>query len=267
LYGSVPGGTGVPARALFLSAGAFGEIYSVSSNISGFFIVPFSQSFSARSINAFIGANSSLSFPSPIGGLSLLAAFRSTFFSTSIDASEKQFDISQTVEIRNYQSARLEGGLGLAYTLPIALGQTISLRLFPSGGYTLQDVEIFDEFRGTSPGYFLVFFGDWYLRLQTISTFDLWYGYVPLFSTFSLNKFSILAAFDTFRFAQKKESLGTPVRICSGEGFLCSVYGGFVLYGNLFYRYGFAFQMIFARGLQDPLKAPVRIYFGLGLGL
>jgi WD40 repeat protein len=267
LYGAVPGGTGVPARALFLSAGAFGEIYSVSSNISGFFIVPFSQSFSARSINAFIGANSSLSFPSPIGGLSLLAAFRSTFFSTSIDASEKQFDISQTVEIRNYQSARLEGGLGLAYTLPIALGQTISLRLFSSGGYTLQDVEIFDEFRGTSPGYFLVFFGDWYLRLQTISTFDLWYGYVPLFSTFSLNKFSVLAAFDTFRFAQKGKSLEAPIRICSGEDFLCSVYGGFVLYGNLFYRYGFAFQMIFARGLQDPLKAPVRIYFGLGLGL
>jgi hypothetical protein len=180
--------------------------------------------------------------------------------------SAKQFDISQNIESRNYQSARLEGGLGLSYTLPIAFGQNISLILFPSAGYTLRDVEIFDEFRGTSPGYFFVFYGDWYLRFQAASIFDLWYGYVPLFSTFSLNKFSILTAFDTFRFAQKRESLETPIRICSGEDFFCSVYGGFLLYGNLFYRYGFAFQMIFARGLQDPLKAPVRIYFGLGLG-
>ncbi len=264
LYGGAFGGTG---RALYLSAGAFGEIYSVSANISGFLIVPFSQSFRARSINAFIGANSLLSFPSPIGALSLLAALRSTFFLTSLDISEKQFDISQNLEIRNYQSARIEGGLGFAYTLPVAFGQNISLILFPSGGYTLRDVEIFDEFRGTSPGYFSVFFGDWYLRLQTISTFDLWYGYVPLFTTFSLNKFSVLAAFDTFRFAQRGESLEIPSRICSGEDFLCSVYGGFLLYGNLFYRYGFVFEMIFARGLQDPLKAPVRIYFGLGLGL
>ncbi len=264
LYGTAPA---VPARALYLEAGAFGEIYSASANISGFFIVPFSQSFRARAINAFIGANSLLSFPSPIGALSLLAVFRSTFFSTTLDVSEKQFDISQTFEIKNYQSARLEGGLRFAYTLPVAFGRNISLILFPSGGYTLQDVEIFDEFRGTSSGYFFVFFGDWYLRLQTASTFDLWYGYVPLFSTFSLNKFSIIAAFDTFRFAQRGEGLEIPPRICSGEDFLCSVYGGFLLYGNLFYRYGFVFEMIFARGLQDPLKAPVRIYFGLGFGL
>jgi hypothetical protein len=265
LYGVAPGVVGGPRRALSLSVGAFGEIYSADANVSGLIIVPFSHSFGAKSAKFFLGADGSLSFPFPLGALSLLALFRSTFFSTSIDVSAKQFDISQNIESRNYQSARLEGGLGLSYTLPIAFGQNISLILFPSAGYTLRDVEIFDEFRGTSPGYFFVFYGDWYLRFQATSIFDLWYGYVPLFSTFSLNKFSILTAFDTFRFAQKRESLETPIRICSGEDFFCSVYGGFLLYGNLFYRYGFAFQMIFARGLQDPLKAPVRIYFGLGL--
>lgn len=244
--------------------GSFGEFYSVSAKLSGLVITPFSQEFSARSGRFFGAFSSSFPIPSPLGPFQLFFSLESQAFYTTFEESLKQFEVRELLTSSNYFSQNLLGILGAIYSLPIGFQRNILLGLQFLGGYTFRNVDIFDEFRDAYLGYLQVFFGDKFLQGDFISSFDLWYGYIPLFSGFSFHKFSLGFIFNSFQFRQKNESF--DFAFCSDNGFWCSGSVAMFFYGSAFYVYQFVLYSAISRGFQDPLKAPFRIYFGIGLG-
>ncbi len=255
---------GSPDRSLNLFIGGGGEIYSVSVKIGGFTFIPFSQSLLAKSARILPAGYGIMSFKAPIGTVSIGALIGGTLFYTAIDESIEQFRESLKVTQDRYSAPQVFGKVMLSYTLPVGYDKSAGLATYINGGYTFRDVDTFDEFRDAYLGYLQVFFGEIFLEGGASLLLDLWSGYLPLFRTTALHKVSLFSLFNSFRFAQREEKFWRG--LCDQDGFWCSLSLGTQFFASVFYRYNLSIYVVGSRGFQDPLKAPFRLYLGIGIG-
>lgn len=252
--------------SFFISFGLEGERYISRARLSGMTFIPFAQSFISSSWRFFIQPSFSVSFPfRNIGNIGIGIFARGSGVSTNWTISLEESGITSENEGGKYSTVGVDGGLFLSFTIPTTPYNNISLRLLGRSGFFLSDVEIIDEFPGAYPGYFQVFYGDKFIDSEVLLTADIWSGYINIFRTVSFHRLTLLGIFNAFQFKQKSSSF--YFSICDSQGFLCSLSGGMVFNFSAFYTYSLNIITILSHGFQDPLRAPIRIYLLMGVGL
>lgn len=253
---------------LYMAFAPLVRYYTRKVGVGGLVSVPFELLYSARSYRLIYGLGGGRVFRVPLGRLQLASEVLFSLFNTAESFADSFGGVLSGLTER-YTAADVQVSVGTDYSVTIGRGRAFSIFALGRGGYSLRNVSPIDEFAETYLGYLQVFFGDSFLELTAGTAFDLWYGYINLLDTSALHGVSIVGAYSVFRFIRQLEGEKKALKlrdIVSGR-FFSGLTGGVVVRASVFYRYSLIFQLLVSRGFQDPLKAPIRIYFGLGLGV
>ncbi|MCS7212714.1 MAG: hypothetical protein NZ927_00590 [Candidatus Calescibacterium sp.] len=256
-------------RSLSILLAPAAEYYKQEVKTGGLTYLPFGQSYSATSFRGIFGTGFVQPFRIPIGSISILTELIISSFQTSAKVKLEQFAETLDEISENYFSANSVFSLGTQYVLPIGFEKSFSIFSIGRIGYTLNNVSSIDEFADTYLGYLQVFFGDAFFEWTSGTLIDIWSGYLNITQTSALHRISFAGLYNLFRFVRQFDETKKPVNlneIFRGRYF-SSLSLGLVTYASIFYRYNLVFQILVSRGFQDPLKAPFRMYFGIGIGI
>ncbi len=273
IFGALPirfpliyGGKGI---SLILLVSPFVEYYKQEVKTGGLTYLPFGQSYSSTSVRGIAGIGLLYPLKFPVGQISFIFETLGSVFRTHTDLIVEQFGEILIRQPESYETGNVQVSVGANYSLPVGFEKNFSILVLGRGGYTFRNVSSIDEFVSSYPGYLQVFFGDASLEGNFGTILDLWSGYLNITDTSALHRISIGGLYSLFSFIRQKEDLNRSVNLSSffKTKYFSSLSFALLTSASIFYRYGITFQFVVSRGFQDPLKAPFRIYFGIGLGI